>query len=207
MRNIILAAALAITTLLSTAALADVPAAAHKYHRQLVAESRAVWGMQAPVAIFGAQIEQESGWNPAAHSTVAAGLAEFTPETAAWISGAYPDRLGLNDPYNPAWALRALVTYDFKLWGNTAGAATDCDRMAFTLSAYNGGLGWVYRDQALAKSKGADPTRWFGATDAFTSRAPAAARENRGYPTRILLVLQPSYMRWGGAVDCSQVHQ
>ncbi|HEY1772413.1 MAG TPA: transglycosylase SLT domain-containing protein [Gammaproteobacteria bacterium] len=184
-------------------ARADVPEAAHRYHRELVGQARQVWGMDAPVAAFGAQIQQESGWNPAAHSSVAAGLAEFTPATAAWISGAYPDRLGGADPYNPGWAIRALTIYDFKLWGNTAGASP-CDHMAFVLSAYNGGLGWVYRDQALAKSHGADPARWFDAVALFTARAPAAARENRGYPQRILLVLQPSYVAWGGAIDCSQ---
>lgn len=201
---LVLAALLSLVT--PQRAGADVPPAAHRYHRELLGEARAVWGMSAPVAAFGAQIQQESGWNPAAHSAVADGLTEFTPATAAWIAGAYPKTLGQADPYNPGWAIRALVTYDFQLWQQTR-AATDCDHMAFALSAYNGGLGWVYRDQALAKSKGADPARWFGATDAFTSRAPAAARENRGYPIRILLVLQPSYVEWGGSIDCSQVHR
>lgn len=185
---------------------ADVPPAAHRYHRELLGEARAVWGMDAPVAALGAQIQQESGWNPAAHSAVADGLAEFTPATAEWIAGAYPKTLGQADPYNPSWAIRALATYDFQLWNETR-AATVCDHMAFALSAYNGGLGWVYRDQKLAQAHGADPARWFGATDAFTSRAPAAARENRGYPSRILLVLQPSYAEWGGEIDCSAVRQ
>lgn len=187
-------------------ARADVPEAAHRYHRALLGEAREVWGLDAPVAAMAAQIQQESGWNSQAHSAVADGLAEFTPQTATWIAGAYPKTLAGADPYNPNWAIRALTTYDYDLWQQTR-AATACDHMAFTLSAYNGGLGWVYRDQALAKSKGADPMRWFGATALFTNRAVAAARENRGYPQRILLVLQPSYAAWGGVTDCSAVNQ
>lgn len=206
MKRIIAMIVLALGLGIVLPARAEVPQAAKPYHRKLVAESREVWGLDAPVASEAAQIQQESGWNPAAHSSVAAGLAEFTPATATWISGAYPDRLSGTDPYNPGWAIRALATYDHDLWTQTRGD-TPCDHWAFTLSAYNGGLGWVYRDQKLAASKGADPGRWFGATDAFTSRAPAAARENRGYPYRILLVLQPAYTAWGGSVDCSSVHR
>jgi soluble lytic murein transglycosylase-like protein len=162
------------------------------------------------VAAEAAQIQQESGWNPAAHSSVADGLTEFTPGTATWISGAYP-KLGPPAPYNPAWALRALVTYDRDLWEKTqpppaaVTPATDCDHMAFAFSAYNGGIGWVYRDQALAKSFKADPSRWWRGVEFFSRRSAAATKENRGYPRRILLTLMPAYLGWGPGVDCSAV--
>lgn len=52
-----------------------------------------------------------------------------------------------------------------------------------TLSAYNGGLGWVWRDQKLAASQGADSARWFDQVERYNAgRHAAAFRENRGYP-------------------------
>jgi soluble lytic murein transglycosylase-like protein len=65
---------------------------------------------------FAAQLHQESGWRPDAVSPVGAqGLAQFMPATADWISQLMP---GLNsrEPFNPAWAIRALVSYDRWLW-------------------------------------------------------------------------------------------
>src|SRR5690348_7763395 len=163
----VLAAGLALAALPARAE--QVPHAAARYRSELIRNSRMVWGMDAPVAAEAAQVQQESGWNPAAHSSVASGLAEFTPATATWISGAYP-RVGPAQPYNPSWALRALTTYDYDLWEQTQPPAarylpaTACDHMAFALSAYNGGIGWVYRDQALTAKFAADPgqpTRWW----------------------------------------------
>ncbi|MDW9328117.1 transglycosylase SLT domain-containing protein, partial [Escherichia coli] len=63
-----------------------------------------------------AQLHQESGWRPDAVSPAGAqGLAQFMPATADWISQLMP---GLNsrEPFNPAWAIRALVSYDRWLW-------------------------------------------------------------------------------------------
>lgn len=39
-----------------------IPRAALQYRGQLIREARAVWGMEAPVAIFAAQIHTESNW-------------------------------------------------------------------------------------------------------------------------------------------------
>ena len=182
------------------------PQAALRYRADTIRTTRAVWGMSGPVAVFAGQIQQESGWNPAAHSSVADGLAEFTPSTATWISGAY--HLGSAEPYNPAWALRALVTYDKDLWDKVTGypppAATGCDHMAFTLSAYNGGIGWIPRDRRTASQFGiANTGVWFDAVELFSSRSATAFKENRGYPRRILLTLQGAYSSWGPKVECS----
>ena len=79
-------------------------------------------------------------------------------------------------------------------------AATPCDRMAMTLSAYNGGLGWVWRDQKLAASQGADSARWFDQVERYNAgRHAAAFRENRGYPRLILRTFEPRYVAagWG----------
>ena len=178
---------------------------AEQYRRELIRESRAVWGINAPVALFAAQIHQESQWNLRAVSPVGAqGLAQFMPATSKWIAAQYPE-LAANNPFNPSWAMRALVQYNHWHWQRIA-ARTDCDRWAFVLSAYNGGLGWVQRDKAKAKAAGVDPLRYWGAVEHINAgRSRANFKENRGYPQRIIYRWQPHYIKdgWGEGV-CGQ---
>jgi soluble lytic murein transglycosylase-like protein len=179
-----------------------VPRDAFKYQRDLIRNARAVWGLDAPVATFAAQIHQESLWRPGAKSAYAIGLAQFTPDTADWISSLYKKELGDNQPWNPGWAIRALVRYDLHLYSRLSGV-TPCDKMAFTLSAYNGGLGWVLRDKNKAKANGDNPFVYFGSVEKYNAgRAPAFFKENRGYPKRILYTLQPLYLSWGSNSYC-----
>ncbi|MDO5940623.1 lytic transglycosylase domain-containing protein [Burkholderia cepacia] len=185
--------------LVSLTAAAQVPTAAAQYRADLTRAARATWGLDAPIATFAGQLHQESGWRPGAVSYVGAqGMAQFMPSTADWIARAYP-ALADKQPFNPGWSLRALVTYDQHLWQRVK-ATTSCDRMAKALSAYNGGLGWVYRDEATAHRAGRDMQRWFGAVEAVNAgRSDANWRENRAYPRRILRTLEPIYVRagWG----------
>lgn len=155
--------------------------------------------MNAPIADFAAQLHQESGWNPRAVSPVGAqGLAQFMPATADWFSGIVPE-LRANQPFNPAWAIRALTGYDRWLWTRIS-ASNDCERMAMTLSSYNGGLGWLQRDKQRAKIAGKDILRWFGHVETVNAgRSAANWRENRHYPDRILHQLAPRYLSWGRA--------
>lgn len=188
--------------LFATTAAAQVPRDALRYQADLIRNARVVWGYEAPIATFAAQIHQESRWRANARSPFAGGLAQFTPATAQWISGAYPAELGENQPFNPVWALRALVQYDKHLWDRVTGK-DQCERMAFTLSAYNGGAGWVTRDKTLATKKGLDKERWFGQVETVNAgRAPQFWEENRGYPRVILLRHQALYESWGFAIDC-----
>ncbi|MCG5047307.1 transglycosylase SLT domain-containing protein [Pectobacterium brasiliense] len=182
----------------SQAHAAQPPAAAQQYRSDLIRNARLDWGLNAPVADFAAQLHQESGWNPRAVSPVGAqGLAQFMPATAKWISGIMPE-LKTNQPFNPAWSMRALTKYDRWIW-QRVNAADDCQRMAMTLSGYNGGLGWVQRDQKLAAQRGLDRQRWFGHVATVNAgRSAANWRENRHYPQRILLALAPRYLTWGG---------
>ncbi|MBE8611511.1 lytic murein transglycosylase [Morganella morganii] len=175
------------------------PTLSLKYRSDVIRAARVNWGLNAPVADFAAQLHQESGWNPAARSPAGAqGMAQFMPATADWISRAMP-HLRENQPYNPAWAVRALVSYDRWLWQRIT-AADDCERMAMTLSAYNGGLGWVYRDKKLTEQVGLNPGVWFGHVEYRNAgRSLRNWRENRHYPKRILLILAPRYLSWGGA--------
>lgn len=183
----------------SQANAAEPPTAALKYRSDVIRSARVDWGLNAPVADFAAQLHQESGWNPAARSPVGAqGLAQFMPSTADWIAGLMP-HLAAREPWNPGWAIRALVSYDRWLWQRVV-VPDGCERMAMTLSAYNGGLGWVNRDRRLARTSGLDDARWFGAVETVNAgRSAANWRENRHYPHRILRELAPRYLSWGGA--------
>lgn len=179
-----------------------IPAAAPIYRVRLEREAGALFGLAAPTARFAAQIHQESGWRPNAASVYAQGLAQFTPSTAQWLPAVCPSA-GPADVWDADWSMRALVCYDRYLYDRVT-AASECDRWAFALSAYNGGLGWVSRDKARASSKGLDPARWFGHTEFHTTRAEWARVENRGYVRRILLKLEPAYLAagWPGTAVC-----
>lgn len=170
-----------------------IPRDAQRHQATLKREAQRVWGIDAPVATFAAQVHQESRWRENARSPVGAiGLAQFMPATSNWIGGLYAS-LGDRAPTNPTWALRALVTYDRWL-ADRIKAVDSCERMAFTLSAYNGGLGWVYKRQKLSN----EPGRCFGATCAINPGvAPASQRENQHYPEVILRRYEPMYAGWG----------
>ena len=171
---------------------------AGQHKHVLIQQSRYVWGLNAPVSSFAAQIHQESRWNPSAKSPVgAAGLTQFMPATARWI-GTYDAQLASVDVYNPRWAMRALAVYDKFLY-DKVGGVNPCERMAFALSAYNGGLGWVNK----RKARSGMPNVCFGATCEINPGISASnQRENSNYPELILKQFEPLYVRagWGQGV-------
>lgn len=185
---------LSVTSVQADTASTVLPRNALKYQRELTREARAVWGLNAPVPVMAAQIHQESRYDPAAKSKYAGGIAQFTPATAEWIAGAY--RLGEPQPFNPAWAIRALVLYDRHLWDRSAGVDS-CNHWGFTLAGYNGGAGWIAKERKLARASGVHPDLWFGGVERFNARAEWAWRENRDYPRKILLKHQNLYREWG----------
>jgi hypothetical protein len=172
--------------------ISTVPRQCLPYKRRIINESRNWWGLDGYPATFAAQIEQESACKPDAVSRVGAqGLAQFMPATAEWFSQEY---MGVPpEPLNPGWAIRGLVQYDKYLWDRVKAVDT-CNRMAKSLSSYNGGLKWITRDEKLA----ADPMVWFGSVDRVNSgRSAANWKENRDYPKRILQKLEPRYVESG----------
>jgi len=187
--------ALALLSGFVQSAQAQVPQSAAQYKRQLRQQAHMIWGLDAPVATFAAQIHQESQWNAVARSRVGAvGLSQFMPSTATWISGVYPD-LAENSPTNPVWAMRALLRYDLFLFDRVAGESL-CEQIAFALSAYNGGLGWVNKRKALSPT----PRKCLDATCAINPGiSQPNQRENADYPKRILQRYEPLYVAdgWG----------
>lgn len=198
----LIVALLVLACLGGTAHGADIPQAAQAHRSTLIRAARVEWGLSAPVATFAAQVHQESCWREDARSHVGAqGLAQFMPSTSAWLPEVAP-QTGEPAPWNPGWSLRALAAYDRWLWDRVSGP-DDCNRMAKTLSAYNGGLGWVRRDVRMARAQGLDPAAWWGSVETVNAgRAASCWRENRGYPRRILLELEPRYEAagWGRGV-------
>ncbi|WOI46988.1 transglycosylase SLT domain-containing protein [Acidovorax sp. BLS4] len=177
-------------------AKAQVPTAAQQHRSLLIRSAHAVWGLDAPVAVFAAQVHQESGWRPNAVSHVGAqGLAQFMPSTTKWIAALYPE-LAAQQPYSPAWALRALVAYDLWLYERTPDRYVPRDRMWVALRSYNGGLGHWQQEAAATGLRLPDRLQ-VDAACGLARRAPVHCAENLGYPHRILVVLQPRYLDWG----------
>ncbi len=186
----------------SAPAFADgIPRAAEIHKRTLIRTAHAGWGLDAPIATFAAQVHQESRWRPDVTSPAGAqGLAQFMPATAQWMSDIYPATLGPAEPYNPGWAMRAMVAYDQWLYQRVR-AINECHRWAMTLAAYNGGLGWVFRDRDMALASGASQLVWFDEIEPFNAgRSGANFRENRHYVRIILLRWEPLYSHWGAGV-------
>jgi soluble lytic murein transglycosylase-like protein len=156
--------------------------------------AQAVWGIRAPTPMFLGQIKQESGGDPRVCSAYACGLAQFTPDTAAWMQRVYGTEIGKSDVFDPRWAIGALVRYDKYLIERVPGH-TSCDRAWGGLRAYNGGLGHVLNEARFA----ADPLDHED-VDAQCGKARRSAKhcpESLGYPRRILLVNQPRYAGYG----------
>lgn len=199
-----LACSLGVSCCALTARAESIPPLANAYRSTFVRSVRSVGGMDAPVALFAAQVHQESRWDTRAVSPVGArGLAQFMPSTARWLSALHPSALGPDAVYSPSWSMRALADYDLWLYARIR-AASDYERWAMALSAYNGGLGWIYRDQDKANALGLSPAFWWGSVETVNAgRSASAFRENRGYPRRIVKVLMPLYVAagWGQGVS------
>ncbi|MDO8180172.1 MAG: transglycosylase SLT domain-containing protein [Undibacterium sp.] len=181
----------------SQACAQDLPRTALQHRAELTRIAHAGWGLDAPVPMFAAQIQQESGWNPQAVSRVGAkGMAQFMPATSKWWCTL--NKLSATDcqPSNPVWAMRSLVGYDRWIYQRVSGA--EFDRLWATLRSYNGGLGHWQKEAAKA-GIGADRV----AIDAACGRASRHiihCAENLSYPDRILNRIQPRYASWGRVV-------
>lgn len=183
----------------SAAPAQGIPSIANKHRGDLTRAAHSVWGLDAPVAVFAAQIHQESGWKPNAVSRVGAvGMAQFMPATAQWWCSFNGLSATECQPSNPVWAMRALVGYDRWLFERVRGAS-EFDRLWAALRGYNGGLGHWQQEAALARP--ALDRKAVDAACGHARRHPSFCAENLGYPHRILNVLQPLYLAWGRGVS------
>lgn len=143
--------------------------------------------------MYLAQIEQESSGNEKiTASDGGMGLVQVMPKTADNLSEIFPE-LGVPSPYNPTWAIRALVRYDTWLSQRVKGS-DQCQKFGAALHGYNAGLGYSQKQQKASK----DPQTWFGITEYVPTRQSSKNFEySRMYPRWILQKRQPHYAGWG----------
>lgn len=171
------------------------PPEARKHRDALIRNARLSWGLDGPIALFGAQVEQESGWRVDARSPYAAGIAQFTPGTAADVSRKHS--LGDADVFNVEWSLRAMTLYDRDLFDQNEYPRV-CDCYGAMLSKYNGGSGW----HAKRKARAPDPSDFWNSVRTVNPGITASNQaENEGYPVGIIK-RQSRYLTWGASA-CS----
>lgn len=189
-------------------------AACLPYQAAMTRSARSIFGPGAPIATLVGQLHQESGCRDSVGSWVGAqGLAQFMPGTASDMAKWYPRDCAPANPLSAAWALKCRDRYMKRLMSNIT-AATESDLWAMTLSAYNGGLGWLYRDKrrclnsVMLYDRECSASLWWWNVELTPDprRADWAVRENRHYPYRIICELSPRYESsgWGRAIACGK---
>ncbi|MDQ2822442.1 MAG: transglycosylase SLT domain-containing protein [Pseudomonadota bacterium] len=181
------------SAVLSISAHARTPDLCEQYRATLTRESQALFGIGAPVPALMAQIRQESSCQAGITAwDNGRGLAQFMDPTARQVSKSFPE-LGAPDPYNPKWAMRAMVRYDYWLHQRVRGD-TECDRWAASFKSYNAGLGYVQRAQRLSPA----PGTWFNVTENINAgQSEKNFVYSRHYPRVILFTHQMRYVPWG----------
>jgi hypothetical protein len=217
---------LALLAFCTPVAAAEIPAGAKQYLPELVSVQRSVWPTAPMPSFLAGQIEQESCitlkhskcWNPRAELKTTrengVGFGQFTRaykadgsirfDKISELAATYQSLRGWTwaKRYDPHYQLTAIVEMDKGIFSRQKDAATDRDRLSFTLSAYNGGEAGILQDRRLcANTRGCDPTRWLGhvAKTSLKSKVPHPGYAksffaiNREYVTNILDVRRPKY--------------
>lgn len=106
--------------------------------------------------------------------------------------------------YNAQYQLRTLVLMDKFNYGKFTWAANEDERMAFSLAAYNGGIGGVLSDRRVCGTvHSCDGSRWFGHVEHTSKKAKKPVSGygksffeiNREYVYNILHVRRFKYLR------------
>lgn len=207
-------------------AAAGIPKGAVQYLPDLIAAQRSVWPAAPMPSFLAAQVEQESCislthskcWNPRAELKTkrenGIGFGQFTRafradgsirfDKISELAAAHESLRGWSwaTRYDPHYQLTAIVEMDRAIFNRQKNAATERDRLSFTLSAYNGGEAGVLQDRRLcANTRGCDPNRWLGHVErtSLKSRTPHPGYKqsfftiNREYVTNVLDVRRSKY--------------
>lgn len=202
------------------------PVNASKYLPTLRAAQLQTWPDAPRPAFLAGQVEQESCisltsqhcWNPNVQLRTSRewgrGLGQITTAYNADGSVRFDMQAQLRAEYaslrgwtadrwaDPHYQLLALVEMDHGIYRRVGDSASDVDRLAFTLSSYNGGESGVRQDRLLCRNTaGCDPSKWTGNVDrtSVKSRAPfkgygASPYEiNRTYVRNVLWVRSAKY--------------
>ena len=205
----------------SRATAADLPPNAVKYLPVLAAEQLLHWPDAPLPSALAAQVEQESCpslksakcWNPHTELKTSReygfGLGQITITSrfdnfkeARKLDSSLRD-WQFEDRYDPARQLRTLVLMDRANYLRLASLIPDRqERLAMSLSGYNGGMGGVLSDRRLCASiNGCDPARWWGNVERYSLKNKTAAHGygksffeiNREYPRNILFARRVRY--------------
>ncbi|MGH7499476.1 MAG: lytic murein transglycosylase [Gemmatimonadales bacterium] len=223
----ILLSVLAASALLAVAASAQtLPGRSLQYLPLLDTLLTEMWPELELRSMFAAQIEQETCisvtskgcWNPRTELKTSReygfGLGQITiiyNSDGSVKSSTFEEmkKLGgrlaawkFEDRFDPEMQLRSMILTEKLLYHRIQfGTATDVDRLAFTLSAYNGGIGGVMQDRRLCQKPACDNSRWFGhvAVNSRKAKQPIIGYRtsfydtNRCYPRYILMDRRPRY--------------
>lgn len=173
-----------------------IPSACLIYVSMVYAIVEKEWPELDPAFIM-AQMNQESGCNRFAQSPYAAGLMQFTPGTAKDMEKGICKDLGEAKVFDEKWSITCGIRYMKFLFSKMPEYLPFWERIAAAYSAYNGGRGWVNRDNRYCRKFGwCDPSKWFHHVEKTPDprRAKWAIKENRGYPKRIMYKLLLRYM-------------
>ncbi len=211
---------------LAPAAATEVPKNALLHLPTLIEVQLEIWPDAPMPSFLAAQVEQESCitlrhsrcWNPhvelktsreygfgLGQTTIAYNAdgsvrfnkwAELRAQHASLAGWTWENR------YDPKYQLTALVEMDKGIYRRVPSAATELDRLAFTLSAYNGGESGVRQDRLLCtKIAGCDPNVWFGHVERhslkrktpFKGYGASPFQINREYVVNVIHVRRPKY--------------
>jgi len=215
--------ALLLLLVVTCASAQVVPENAKRYLPSLKQEQVRYWPTLTRPSMLAGQVEQESCislkhprcWNPRAELRTSrergVGFGQITKtakfDALAELRAQFPRELGdwsWNSAtlYDPSYQLRALILMDLRNYKNIVGVRDPHERLAMTLSAYNGGLGGLMSDRSVCSATpGCDPSRWFGHVERTSRksrvRLPGYGKSffdiNREYPINVLSVRSVKY--------------
>lgn len=187
-----------------------IPKLAALYLPVLLSVQTAVWPDAPTPAFLAGQIEQETCislthskcWNPKAELKTSRewgrGLGQVTTAYRADGSVRFDKQAELREQFaslrgwttekwsDPGYQITAIVEMDKSIFRRVSGAASDADRLHFTLSAYNGGESGVRQDRLLCRnSAGCDPSRWFGHVEMTSLKSKVAFKGYGASPYQI----------------------
>jgi hypothetical protein len=203
----------------------EPPAGALAHLPTLAAEITAHWPQASPRSALAAQVEQETCyslthrkcWSPTAELKTAReygfGLGQLTVtsrfDNFAAARDLHPSLRDWQwtDRYDATRQLRTMVLMDRGAYRRLSGVPDNWQRLAMTLSAYNGGTSGVLADRRLCASiGGCDPDQWFGHVERHSLKAKTKTAGygqsffaiNREYVRNVLYVRRGRYVQWFG---------